>query len=393
MSVRTLTAVQYVAESAASARKGGKGRLIGIDGARALALLGMMTVHILPSENADGSLAWHFPLAGGKSSALFAVLAGVGLALANGRETPLSGRTWLAGGAGIWGRALLLGAIGLFLGELGTQVAVILVHYALLFALGAAFLGLRRQWLVGLAALWAVGAPVLSHLLRSGGSQPGAQVPGFDSLLDPIAMMGDLFLTGYYPVFTWITYLLAGLAIGRSDLHAARTPWVLTGLGAALALGSWLTSALIMGPLGGEGVIGAPSSYYSGTTPTISWWYLAIPSPHSGSPIDLIHTTGTAMAVIGLCLLVARAGKWALAWLAGAGGMTLSLYTGHVVALGSELGLDNRRALFVWHAAGAVLIGAAWRYWVGRGPLETLSANISGAFRAGLESPANPRAG
>jgi hypothetical protein len=254
-------------------------------------------------------------------------------------------------------------------------------------------LGLRRQWLVGLAALWAVGAPVLSHLLRSGGSQPGAQVPGLDSLLDPVAMMGDLFLTGYYPVFTWITYLLAGLAIGRSDLHAPRTPWVLTGLGAALALGSWLTSALLMGPLGGEGVIGAPSSYYSGTAPTISWWYLAIPSPHSGSPIDLIHTTGTAMAVIGLCLLVARAGKWALAWLAGAGGMTLSLYTGHVVALGSELGLDNRRALYVWHAAGAVLIGAAWRYWVGRGPLETLSANISGAFRAGLESPANPRAG
>jgi len=385
--------VQDVVESAASARKGGKGRLIGIDGARALALLGMMTVHILPSEDADGSLAWHFLIAGGRSSALFAVLAGVGLALANGRETPLSGRTWLAGSAGIWGRALLLGVIGLFLGELSSGVAVILVHYALLFAIGVLLLGLSRRWLIRLAVVWAIGAPVLSQILRSLGAQPGPQVPGFGSLLDPVAMLGDLFLTGYYPVFPWITYLLAGLAIGRSKLHSPGTPWRLAGLGVALAVGSWLASSLLMGPLGGESVIGPPSSQYSGTAPTISWWFLAIPTPHSGSPIDLIHTTGTAMAVIGICLLIASAGKPALAWLAGAGGMTLSLYTGHVVALASELGLDDRPVLYVWHATAAVLIGAAWRYWVGRGPLETLSANISGAFRRGVDRPPIPRVG
>ena len=377
----------------ASVRKGGKGRLIGIDGARALALIGMMSVHILPSEAADGSANWYYLVAGGRSSALFAVLAGVGLALANGRETPLRGRAWQVGAAGIWGRALLLGAIGLFLGELSSGVAVILVHYALLFALGAVLLGLSRTWLIRLAVVWAIVAPVLSHVLRSLGPQPGAEVPNFASLLDPVTMFGDVFLTGYYPVFTWITYLLAGLAVGRSDLPASRTRWGLIGIGAALAVGSWLVSALLLGPLGGEEVIGLPLEHYVGTTPTTSWWHLAIPSPHSGTPIDLVHTTGTALAVIGLCLVVARAAQPAIAWLAGAGGMTLSLYTGHVMGMASEIGFDNRPALYVWHAATALLVGALWRYWVGRGPLETLSASISGVFKRAVEEPVSPRAG
>jgi hypothetical protein len=212
-------------------------------------------------------------------------------------------------------------------------------------------------------------------------------------LLDPVSMFGDLFLTGYYPVFTWITYLLAGLAVGRSDLYAARTRWGLAGLGIALAVGSWLVSALLMGPLGGEAVIGPPAEHYAGTTPTDSWWQLAVFAPHSGTPIDLVHTTGTALAVIGLCLVIAQAARPAIAWLAGAGGMTLSLYTAHVMGMATELGFDNRSALYVWHAVTALLVGAIWRYWVGRGPLETLSANISAVFRRTVEHPVTPKAG
>ncbi len=386
-----LSAVQLT-DSTAAARKAGKGRLIGIDGARAIALLGMMTVHILPSQDADGSLSWHYQIAGGRSSALFAVLAGVGLALANGRQIVPRGRTWLAGGVGVVGRASLLGVIGLFLGELDSGVAVILAHYALLFAIGAGLMGLSRKWLIGLGALWAVGAPVLSHVLRRG-NQPGAEVPGFDSLLDPVAMLGDLFLTGYYPVFTWITYMLIGLAIGRSNLTSMANAWRLLGVGSALAVGSRLVSALLLGPLGGEAMIGSVPGQLTGTTPTASLWFLAIPTAHSGSPIDLVHTAGTGMAVIGLCLLIARAGRAWIAWLAGAGGMTLSLYTGHVLALASEVGPSNRTALFFWHASSALVIGIIWRYWVGRGPLETLSANIADTLRSGLENRATPRAG
>ena len=43
----------------------------------------------------------------------------------------------------------------------------------------------------------------------------------------------------------------------------------------------------------------------AGTTPTNgSWEWLLVDAPHSGTPFDLAHTIGTALAVIGLCLLL-----------------------------------------------------------------------------------------
>ena len=66
---------------------------------------------------------------------------------------------------------------------------------------------------------------------------------------------------------------------------------------------------------------------FFGTTPTDTWWYLAVATPHSGATFDLLHTIGTSLAVLGACLLLAAAGRFVLAWLAAAGGMTLSLYT------------------------------------------------------------------
>ena len=59
-------------------------RLLGVDVARALALIGMMSVHIFPAVGRDGSLHPAYLVAAGRSAALFATLAGVGLALTTG---------------------------------------------------------------------------------------------------------------------------------------------------------------------------------------------------------------------------------------------------------------------------------------------------------------------
>ena len=42
----------------------------------------------------------------------------------------------------------------------------------------------------------------------------------------------------------------------------------------------------------------------AGTTPTSSWAWLGIASPHSGAPPDLLHTLGTSLVVLGLMLLL-----------------------------------------------------------------------------------------
>lgn len=376
----------------AADRKGGKGRLLGVDAARAIALIGMMAVHLLPSTDLDGSISTAYFLASGRSAALFAVLAGVGLALATGGPEPPTGRARWAAAAGVAGRAGVLGLIGLFLGSLDSGVAVILVNYGFLFLLGALFLNLpaRRLWV--LAAAWAVLAPFVSHWLRRGWPSSSFEVTGFDSLADPVRMLRELFFTGYYPVFSWVAYLLSGLAVGRTRLYRKHVIWGLLGAGVALAAGSFLISRLLLDAVGGRVVVGELPVQFFGVTPTDTWWYLAVATPHSSTPLDFAHTIGTSLVIFGACLLLAAAVPRMVMWLAAAGGMTLTLYTVHVLALTAGWGLSDRLALLIWHSVLALIIGLIWRGLIGRGPLETFTANIAGAIRAAVlaQRPPSP---
>src|SRR4051812_31274025 len=101
-------------------------RLVGIDVARCLALLGMVAAHLLDDRTPDGHLTLTSQLVDGRASALFAVLAGVSLALMSGRTTPLTGRPLGQATARLAVRALLIALLGLALGELESGLAVIL---------------------------------------------------------------------------------------------------------------------------------------------------------------------------------------------------------------------------------------------------------------------------
>src|SRR5512145_3159395 len=92
-------------------------RVAGVDMARALALVGMAATHIFPGFTASGDLHLSHEIASGRASALFAVLAGVGLALATGGTRPLRGRALRAAKVGVLARACLLFAVGLLLGR------------------------------------------------------------------------------------------------------------------------------------------------------------------------------------------------------------------------------------------------------------------------------------
>jgi uncharacterized membrane protein len=366
----------------AGQRKGGTGRLLGVDAARAIALIGMMSVHLLPGTDPDGSISTAYFISAGRASALFAVLAGVGLALANGGTKPPRGRAHLAAAAGIAGRAVILGVIGLYLGDLDSGVAVILANYAFLFVVATAFIGMSARSLGILAVVWALVAPVISFWVRLRVPGMSFGVPGFDDLGDPMAVLREVFLTGYYPVFPWIAYMLAGLAAGRTNLGSRRVAAWLLGGGVSLALASKAISQILLDSFHPSG-LQEPIQFY-GTTPTDSWWYLAVATPHSATTFDLLHTIGTSLAVLGACLMLAAAGRFVLGWLAAAGGMTLTLYTTHVMALTAGWGLNDRPALLVWHIVAAILIGLIWRTFVGRGPLEVLAASLANTFKSAV---------
>src|SRR4029079_7191849 len=104
----------------------------------------------------------------------------------------------------------------------------------------------------------------------------------------------------------------------------------------------WLLRRLVPDAAGDGAVstadafVNAISGGMHGTTPAGgSWAWLLVVAPHSGTPFDLLQTGATAALVIGGCLWLvgrpAQRSRRAVAIAFGAGTMTLSLYTLHVV--------------------------------------------------------------
>lgn len=386
-------------------------RLSGIDAARGLALLGMMATHVFPTfeSNAQLSPTWVGLVFSGRASALFAVLAGIGLALSTGRQQPLQGPQLWAARRGIALRALVIGAVGLCLGGLEVNIAIILVHYAVLFLCVLPFLGLDVRRLLVLAAGWVLVSPALAFLLRPWllVAQPPLQLghnPKWEDLSTPAVLLGDLFLTGYYPVLQWIAYLLVGLAIGRLALTAAAVPVLLIAVGSAVAvLAKWF-SVVMMEDWGGRAALQETlldPSYplesllqvnLAGVDQTGSAWWLASSAPHSSTTLDLLHTSGVAAAVVGVFLLlgrlVQRIGLDVLLPLRGAGAMTLSFYTAHLCVMASLYGQPLPSGWTVegvyWAQAAAILaLGGMFAALAWRGPLEWVAhaANQLGRHR------------
>jgi hypothetical protein len=366
------------------------GRLTGVDVARCVALIGMAATHIFPSTDPDGSTHLSHVVAAGRASALFAVLAGVSLALVAGGRTPPAGRSLWAARAGVAVRAVALVGLGLLLGRVDSPPLVILAYYGLLFLVSLPVLGLRARTLWFLAAAAAVLTPVASHLLRQHVAPAPIAEPWGDDLLT------ELLLTGTYPVLSWTTYLLAGLAVGRSDLRRVGSATRLLVVGLVAAVTAKAASAWLLAQVGGverlartvgsspEQVDESLRTGMFGTTPREDWRWLVVSAPHSGTTLDLVHTTGAALAVLGACLLLVRVLPRLLVLpFAAAGSMTLTLYTAHVLALADDSPLlSTDRARLWWaHVLLGLVFATFWRTQVGRGPLEALLAWLSGSAR------------
>jgi uncharacterized membrane protein len=395
-----MTSRNAATSSRTAAGRSVPGRLHGIDAARGLALLGMMATHLLPTfeSNADLTPTWIGLTFSGRAAALFAVLAGVGLALSTGKHRPLDGPDLSAARRGVALRALVIAAVGLSLGGLEVNLAIILVHYAVLFLCVLPFLGMKLKPLFGWAVGWILASPVLAYLLRPWllAANPPLRLghnPSWEDLSTPTRLLADLFFTGYYPVFQWLSYLLVGLVIGRLMLNKALVPWVLLTGGTLVAVLAKALGTAAMESWGGraalEKLLDSPGYplhsvlqvNLTGIPQEGSWWWLASAAPHSATPLDLLHTSAVAVAVIGAFLLLGRLAEWValdlLLPLRGAGAMTLTLYSVHVwVVSGFYLkplpAGWTEDAMYFAQAATAVIVGIVFVLLKWRGPLEWL---------------------
>jgi hypothetical protein len=232
--------------------------------------------------------------------------------------------------------------------------------------------------------------------------------PSWEDLSTPFPLLGDLFLTGYYPAFQWLAYLLVGLVIGRLALTKAMTPVLLLTLGTAVAALAKALGTAAMESWGGraalEEVLNAPGYplhsvlqvNLTGIWQEGSWWWLASAAPHSATSLDLAHTSGVAAAVVGACLLLGRLADWVdldlLLPLRGAGAMTLTLYSAHVwVVSGFYLkplpAGWTEDGMYFAHAATAIVVGMVFVLLKWRGPLEWLGHAANQLGRGGRIGP------
>jgi uncharacterized membrane protein YeiB len=386
-------------------------RILGLDVARGLAILGMAGAHIGETE----AFEWLDPttwtdLVHGRSSILFALLAGVSIALMTGRSVLPEPERLPSIRLNLVGRGAVIFVIGLALEMLNTPIAVILTLYGILYVAVIPFLRWRPwQLLLGAGVLALIGPALLAFL--------GAV------MLHPFGTGIGFVLYGTYPITVWLALVLGGMALGRMHVERLRTAVIALAVGVVLAVVGYG-----LGGIGQAAGFSTPvedssssfvdslsfvdsSSFSDGSFPESDGGALSTPSgwegypqalaasdplgavlaavfavePHSGGTAEVLGSGGFALAVIALCLLLSRPLRWLLLPLGALGSMPLTAYSAHVLSImlvGGPGGFFSSNAFWAATAVGLLVVTTLWSMFFGRGPLERLVGRGAAAMAA-----------
>lgn len=382
-------------------------RIEGIDAARGLALLGMIAIHTLPAYSpytGRPTIIWQ--IFAGNAAALFALLAGISVALMTGANNPHTGHRLRRSRASLVIRALIILVLGLALSELRIRVYNILPYYGLMFLLAVLLTGLRIKALLISASGFVLLGPVAIYLLNSRVDYTVPRNPNFSSLASiPLDTSLTLLAGGVYPVVTWMAYICVGLAVGRMNLRWLLTQTHLMFWGLILIVSAIFVSTVLIDYAGGfeqlylytddytaEDIVDVMDYGPDTHLPTDTLWWLAICGPHTNTPFSLLRSLGFALLMLGVMLVVTRSLRPVVAPLIAAGSMTLTIYVTHLltfVAFG-DLVFANRTAWFLGQLIVFFLVAHFWKLAFGRGPLERVVSDLC-KWASQLVVPSKPK--
>lgn len=348
------------------------GRIRGLDLTRGLAIIGMIWAHVKPYTTDEGLAYVLSEIPSGRSSALFALLAGVSIAILTGRNVPYAGDQMRHAQLRIVGRALVLLVFGSFLGVFSSPIAIILDYYAVWFLLSLPLVYWSARKLAISAIIVALVGPQL--------------IIGFTWLTDTFELWGDGFLTntlvyGMYPGLAYMALVLAGMALGRLDLTQPLLRMQLLIIGVALAVLSYGTAWVATSTFASEADMW-DSAYEGAGYPIVAFNFFTA-APHSNTTPEVLGNLGVGLAVMGVCLWLAPLAKHVLFPIAAVGSMSLTAYVGHAFFLHfkPDWFFGDSVSPFLWVAGGVLVFCTIWALLpVRRGPLEWVTWRFSQWF-------------
>lgn len=352
-------------------------RITALDFARALAIFGMIVVNYklaMQAEN-DGP-TWLAAVAGlfeGRASALFVVLAGIGVSLMTAKSRSSLDKDFIRQNRiALCRRAAFLAIAGAGLLLIGWN-ADILHYYAAFLLLASLLITVSDRMLAVMAAAVVLISSMLLLLFDySRGWDAGFHV--YTDFWTAAGFARNLFFNGFHPLFPWLGFFLIGMWMGRKRWFGQETRGRLLRVSLCAVIGLELLSYALIHWLP-TGLDTESAQYLFGT------------KPMPPNLFYMLSASCSAFAVIAACLyLVERSeGNPLTRVLISTGQLSLSHYIGHVVigpGLLEAVGyLENGRLSFAvlyscGYFAAAMIFSAIWRKRQRHGPVELLLRKV-----------------
>jgi uncharacterized membrane protein YeiB len=356
-----------------------KQRIIGIDVARALAVIGMIIVNfkVVFGENGRSWVKSFASLFDGKAAATFVVLAGVGLALMTNSAIKNDDQTKLKKAQiRIVKRAVFLFFVGI--SYITIWPADILHFYGIYMAIVVVLLRCKEKTILISGISLILVYPILITVLNyeTGWNFETLDYQYFWTIK---GFIRNLFFNGFHPVMPWSAFMLFGYWFGKQNLHndkfVKKTFWMSTIIFISIQVVSYLSISILSE---GDQKAALELTEIFGT------------NPMPPLPIYMFNGIAIAFALISACILIAKkfAKNFIIDALNKTGQLALTFYVAHVIIGMGTIEMINPSKLGVYSIEFSViyamvfcllciLFAVIWRKYYTFGPLEWVMRKIT----------------
>ncbi|BCN29221.1 DUF418 domain-containing protein [Anaeromicropila herbilytica] len=351
-------------------------RLIALDAARGLAVIGMFIQHFALNQRNS--------FVSGNTMILFILCSGISYSIMSKRmrENEVEPTVFRAR---ILARTVFIDLVGYILILLNGPFGVVLPAYAMLFIFALLLIRCSTRALIRISCILFIVSPPIMILGLS--------------LFHDVALLSDI-AGGPLSGLAWAPVFVAGMAIGRLDLHNTRIALRLITIGITILIPFKLIATFVLpGVLKSfvtwythfPGITNAkvdPYAIWPMNTQPPQWQMLFVDMPQGGSTFELLIGTGGSLIILGLLCLISKKNTAILKPFSAVGRVALTLYVVQfVIAWGFNIvgidvtSIDIGAILFGdILVAIAVLIAGGLLTRLPIGPLESLIRHFEGLF-------------